>query len=67
MKKMMFGVFVAAAGATSALTISADHSDAVYSLGEEAVFTVKSDKGEVGPYAWQLNNFGGKVFASGEA
>ena len=67
MKSVVFGVFVVAAGAASALTISADHSNAVYSLGEEAVFTVRSDKGEAGPYAWQLNNFGDKVFASGEA
>ncbi len=28
------------AGASAALTISADHADAVYSPGEEAVFTI---------------------------
>lgn len=55
------------AGASAALTISVDHADAVYFLGEEAVFTVSAGTNDVGRYSWQLNNFGDKVFATGEA
>ncbi len=62
--------FMALAGDMS-FTISADRADAKYRLGEEAVFTVtaKDTNGvpvKSGIVCWKLNNFGDKVFASGE-
>ena len=51
--------------------ISSDHADATYKLGEQAVFTVKAldasgAPAKSGRVKWNLNNFGAKVFASGE-
>ena len=51
--------------------ISSDHADATYKLGEQAVFTVKAldasgAPAKTGRVKWNLNNFGAKVFASGE-
>ena len=62
--------FMALAGNMS-FTISSDRADAKYRLGEEAVFTVmaKDTNGvpaKSGIVRWKLNNFGDKVFASGE-
>lgn len=52
-------------------TISADHADCLYKLGEKATFTVKVQGAEgedlsKGVVKWQLNNFGDKTFAEGE-
>ena len=62
--------FMALAGDLS-FTISSDRADAKYKLGEDAVFTVtaKDSNGvpaKSGTVCWKLNNFGDKVFASGE-
>ena len=62
--------FMALAGDLS-FTISSDRADARYKLGEEAVFTVaaKDANGvpaKSGIVSWKLNNFGNKVFSSGE-
>ena len=51
--------------------IASDHADATYNLGEQAVFTVKvldatGAPAKSGRVKWNLNNFGAKVFASGE-
>ena len=51
--------------------ITSDHADATYKLGEQAVFTVKAldasgAPAKSGRVKWMLNNFGDKVFASGE-
>ena len=51
--------------------ITSDHEDATYKLGEQAVFTVKAldasgAPAKSGHVKWTLNNFGDKVFASGE-
>lgn len=52
-------------------SISSDRPDAVYRLGEKAVFEVTAKKTDGSPaksgvVRWTLNNFGRKVFASGE-
>ncbi len=52
------------------IEISADRPEAVYRLGEKAVFTVKVpdlsfDVPDTVSVWWKLNNFGDKVFASG--
>ena len=51
--------------------IASDRADATYKLGEQAVFTVKvmdasGAPAKSGRVKWNLNNFGAKVFASGE-
>ena len=51
--------------------ITSDRADATYTLGEQAVFTVKVQDASGAPaksgrVKWTLNNFGAKVFASGE-
>ena len=51
--------------------ITSDRADATYKLGEQAVFTVKvldasGAPAKSGRVKWNLNNFGAKVFASGE-
>jgi len=51
--------------------ITSDRENATYTLGEQAVFTVKvldasGAPAKIGRVKWTLNNFGAKVFASGE-
>lgn len=60
-----------AKGPAFEVKIVADHPDAVYKLGEEATFTVKIACTNGQPvagsvFSWKLNNFGDKVFASGQ-
>ena len=47
--------------------LSSDHADCIYRLGEKATFTVKVSGKETGKVRWELNNFGGRKFATGEA
>lgn len=68
MKKLTICLLAAVcAGGARALTITADHADAVYAAGETAEFTVRAGADEAGEYEWQLNNFGDKVFDRGVA
>ena len=73
--KSMFSAVIAATVLFPALaldfTISADHADCIYKLGEKTTFTVKATgtEGEdlsKGTIKWQLNNFGDKKLAEGE-
>ena len=76
MRKTIFSVLAVAACAAAyagglKFDITSDHEDATYKLGEQAVFTVKVLDASGAPVKsgrvkWNLNNFGAKVFASGE-
>ena len=76
MRKTTFSILavaacVAAHASGLKFDITSDHTDATYKLGEQAVFTVKAldtsgAPAKSGRVKWTLNNFGDKVFASGE-
>ena len=64
----VFLTLSAVAGGEIVFDISADRSDCLYRLGEEATFTVKATYTNglpvtSGRVEWTLNNFGDKVFA----
>ena len=64
-------ICVAAHAGGIKFNITSDRADATYTLGEQAVFTVKAldasgAPAKSGRVRWSLNNFGAKVFASGE-
>ena len=68
---MVAAACVAAHASGLKFDITSDHEDATYKLGEQAVFTVKvmdasGAPAKSGRVKWNLNNFGAKVFASGE-